>query len=111
MPGRARSMLATLLAIVATALLSCGGAQGPASRAVASAAPEPVSVAAVSGASQPRTRAGFLAAAEAGVAASRAQWWDPSRGWYRQSLRGGGLASNWGIVHLFGAVDAVAIAN
>jgi hypothetical protein len=41
-------------------------------------------------------------------------WWDPQAGWYRQFLPGRGqdtLATMWGIVHLFGATNALAIAD
>ena len=54
-----------------------------------------------------------LAAARAGVARARA-WWDPHRGWYDQYLPGTGhtwTATLWGIVHLFGAYNAIAIAD
>jgi hypothetical protein len=54
-----------------------------------------------------------LAAARAGVARARA-WWDPHRGWYDQYLPATGRtqrATVWGIVHLFGAYDALAIAD
>jgi hypothetical protein len=55
----------------------------------------------------------YLAAARAGVARARA-WWDPHRGWYRQYLPSTihtRTASLWGIVHLFGAYNAIAIAD
>src|SRR4051794_12263160 len=54
-----------------------------------------------------------LAAARSGVAPARA-WWDPRRGWYAQSLPATGhrwRATLWGIVHLFGAYNAIAIAD
>ena len=54
-----------------------------------------------------------LAAARAGVARARA-WWDPQRGWYDQYLPATGhhwRATLWGIVHLFGAYNAIAIAD
>ena len=54
-----------------------------------------------------------LAAARAGVARARA-WWDPRRGWYDQYLPATGhrwRATLWGIVHLFGAYNAIAIAD
>jgi hypothetical protein len=54
--------------------------------------------------------AGYLKAAEAGVANSGA-WWDARRHWYRQQLGHRMLATNWGIVHLFGAIDALALAD
>lgn len=59
------------------------------------------------------TRAGrvdYLRPAAAAVARSRA-WWDPGRHWYRQRLGSRKPASNWGVVHLFGAMDALAIAD
>lgn len=59
------------------------------------------------------TRMTYLAAARAGIARARA-WWDPHRHWYFQYLPGTGhsrRASLWGIVHLFGAYNAVALAD
>jgi hypothetical protein len=59
------------------------------------------------------TPAAELAAAKAGVARAHA-WWDPHLGWYRQFLPGTGNAKRatlWGIVHLFGAYNAIAIAD
>jgi uncharacterized protein YyaL (SSP411 family) len=39
-------------------------------------------------------------------------WWDKGRGWYRQRLSGDDrLATLWGIVHLFEAKNALAIAH
>jgi uncharacterized protein YyaL (SSP411 family) len=40
-------------------------------------------------------------------------WWDPRRRWYRQFLpgHGAGTATMWGIVHLFGATNAIALAD
>jgi uncharacterized protein YyaL (SSP411 family) len=58
----------------------------------------------------PGPPASYLQTAETGIARSRA-WWDPSRHWYRQRLHGSQLATNWGIVHLFGATSALAIAD
>jgi hypothetical protein len=54
----------------------------------------------------------FLRAAEASYVRSRA-WWDPRRHWYRQYLPGFGQgnATMWGIVHLFEATSALAIAD
>jgi uncharacterized protein YyaL (SSP411 family) len=53
----------------------------------------------------------YLKVASDGVANARA-WWDNRRHWYRQQLGGSTLlATNWGIVHLFGAIDALAIAD
>jgi hypothetical protein len=55
----------------------------------------------------------FLAAAERGYARAHL-WWDPSRGWYREFLprtHRNGLATIWGVVHLFGAADAIALAD
>jgi hypothetical protein len=54
----------------------------------------------------------YLAAAESAYKRSRA-WWDPGRGWYRQFLPGYGQgnATAWGIVHLFEATSAIAIAD
>ena len=52
----------------------------------------------------------YLKEAEAAVASARA-WWDPKTHWWRQTLQGTGAATNWGSVHLFGAIDALAIAS
>jgi hypothetical protein len=52
----------------------------------------------------------YLKAAKAGIADTSA-WWDQRRRWWRQALSGSLLATNWGIVHLFGATDALAIAD
>jgi hypothetical protein len=60
-----------------------------------------------------RTMAVDLAAAERGIARAHA-WWNPRRRWYWQYLPGTGhsrRASLWGIVHLFGAYNAVALAD
>lgn len=38
-------------------------------------------------------------------------WWDSRRDWYRERLHGARLASLWGVVHLFGATSALAIAD
>src|SRR4051794_38260726 len=54
-----------------------------------------------------------LAVPRHGIARAHA-WWDPRRGWYRQYLPKTGhtrRASLWGIVHLFGAYNAVALAD
>jgi uncharacterized protein YyaL (SSP411 family) len=88
------------LVLAALALASCGPATSqptaPAARpAQAARAPAPTQ--------------SYLAAASAALARTRA-WWDPQRHWYRQRLSGNGLATNWGSVHLFGAIDALAIA-
>ena len=61
----------------------------------------------------PPARSADLAAARAGVARAGA-WWDPRRGWYDQYLPATGhtwRATLWGIVHLFGAYNAIAIAD
>jgi hypothetical protein len=55
-------------------------------------------------------RPGYLKAAKAGVAAANA-WWDKRRHWWHQQLGKSPLATNWGIVHFFGATDALAIAD
>jgi Glycosyl hydrolase family 76 len=56
--------------------------------------------------------AAWLGTAEAAYARSRA-WWNPRIGWYRQFLPGygNGNATMWGIVHLFEATSALAIAD
>ncbi len=58
----------------------------------------------------PHTAPQYLKEAEAAVANARA-WWDPQTHWWRQTLQGSGAATNWGSVHLFGAIDALAIAS
>src|SRR3954454_3464687 len=60
----------------------------------------------------PGTQAGhsYLKLAESGIARSQA-WRDPSRGWSRQFLQRAKPATNWGSVHLFDSIDAVAIAD
>ena len=53
----------------------------------------------------------YLAPAEAAVAQSN-EWWDSGRHWYRQRLGNPDrLATLWGVVHLFEAKDALAIAD
>lgn len=52
----------------------------------------------------------YLKLAEQGIAASRI-WWNPATGWYRQFLHRSKPATNWGTVHLFDSIDAVAIAD
>jgi hypothetical protein len=55
----------------------------------------------------------YLKPARAGVARSHT-WWDRRAGWYRERLGSGGrypLATLWGVVHLFEATDALAIAD
>ncbi len=56
----------------------------------------------------------YLAPAEAAYRHSHA-WWDGRRRWYRQFLpsagKGRSAATMWGIVHLFQAAEALAIAN
>src|SRR3954462_12240972 len=51
----------------------------------------------------------YLKLAERGIANSRA-WRDPATDWYRQFLHRRRPATNWGSVHLFDAIAAVAIA-
>jgi rhamnogalacturonyl hydrolase YesR len=52
----------------------------------------------------------YLQPAEQAVARSH-RWWDSKRGWYLEQLGGGPFATLWGVVHLFEATDAVAIAD
>jgi hypothetical protein len=57
-------------------------------------------------------RARFRGEAARGLAAARANWWNPRHRWYDRRLNSTDrypLATIWGIVHLFEAVDAVAI--
>lgn len=56
------------------------------------------------------TQADFLRAAN-GATKLTARWWDPKRHWYRQRLGGSKPATVWGIVHLFEAKNALAIAD
>jgi hypothetical protein len=58
----------------------------------------------------PHTQPQYLTDAAAAVKSAKA-WWNPSTNWYRQTLHGAAPASNWGSVHLFGAIDALAIAS
>ncbi|MEA2428381.1 MAG: hypothetical protein QOF37_2009 [Thermoleophilaceae bacterium] len=61
---------------------------------------------------QPATRADYLRAASAATRRSSA-WWDKRRHWYLEQLGGPGkypLATLWGVVHLFEAKNALAIA-
>jgi uncharacterized protein YyaL (SSP411 family) len=102
--------------LAALVLASCGpAASRPAaarSGAASPAAAQPV--AAVSPAARTpahlRTRASYRRAASAAIAKASA-WWDPQRHWYRQRFGNSSLATNWGIVHLFDATDALAIAD
>jgi uncharacterized protein YyaL (SSP411 family) len=100
--GHVRRLAPLLLA--ALALASCGHASPkPIARAARAAAPlAPAAPVAT-------TPKSYLAAASAALARTSA-WWDPKQHWYRQRLSGKGLATNWGSVHLFGALDALAIA-
>jgi uncharacterized protein YyaL (SSP411 family) len=56
------------------------------------------------------TQADYLKAAGAAVKDSKTWWWDSKHHWYRQQLGHTLLVTNWGSVHLFGAIDALAIA-
>jgi hypothetical protein len=56
----------------------------------------------------------YLTLAEAGVRQAARHWTDPRRGWYDAALGGHGrypLDTIWGIVPLFEALDAIAIAE
>jgi hypothetical protein len=66
----------------------------------------------VQGASEasPHTRAEYLQAAKAARAQARL-WWAPQRRWYRERLGNRPLATLWGVVHLFEATNALAIAH
>ena len=104
-----RARLVTVLAALAITVAGCGSAAVQQAarphRARASPAAPPPSVRLAPSA--------YLAAARAGVARARA-WWDPRRGWYDQYLPATGhrwRATLWGIVHLFGAYNAIAIAD
>jgi uncharacterized protein YyaL (SSP411 family) len=62
-------------------------------------------------ATAPTSAKSYLPAASTAVKKSNA-WWDKSRGWYRERLGGSGRpATLWGIVHLFEAKNALAIAH
>jgi hypothetical protein len=89
---RRRLLIATL--ILAFALAACGSAATTPSPAPAAAAAAP----------------DYLTSAKAAVANSRV-WWDSKRHWYRQQLGHTMLVTNWGSVHLFGAIDALALAD
>lgn len=52
----------------------------------------------------------YLRAATAAEALSRA-WWDPGTRWYRERLGNRAPATLWGVVHLFEAENAMAIAD
>ena len=55
-------------------------------------------------------RAKLLAATERGIRAVKDQWWDARAGWYRERLNGNpNLTSIWSVVHLFNALDALAL--
>jgi hypothetical protein len=64
----------------------------------------------VRAAAQPTAQKTYLQAASAGRARSSA-WWNASTHWYRQQLGLSSPASLWGIVHLFEATNALAIAS
>jgi uncharacterized protein YyaL (SSP411 family) len=56
----------------------------------------------------------YFSLARQGVAAARTYWWDPSRGWYLDTIRDPEpmpLARLWSAYPLFEAVDAVAVAS
>jgi uncharacterized protein YyaL (SSP411 family) len=90
---------------VVAGIAVAGHAQPPQHRAAAAELRRPQRRARVANAS-------WLATAEAAYARSRA-WWNPQTGWYRQFLPGygNGNATMWGIVHLFEATSALAIAD
>lgn len=59
-------------------------------------------------------RAKFLVAAERGVRVAKSRFWDSRAGWYREHLNGNSdpkLASIWSVVHLFNALDALALTD
>ena len=94
-PFRAVSRLRLIVALVlALSLAACGAA--------ASAPSVPVRAA---------SQTDYLRAARAAISDSKTWWWNSKRHWYRQQLGNGLLATNWGSVHLFGAIDALAIAD
>lgn len=101
-----------LLLLAALVLTSCGSARSH-TPAPAAAAPPIARVAPYSAVATTPSAGGserYLRAASDGLARARA-WWDPRKQWYRQQLGGSLLATNWGIVHLFDATSAVAIAD
>jgi hypothetical protein len=57
-----------------------------------------------------RSQAHYLAAAKKGVKQSH-RWWSPKLRWYRAALDQGRVASLWGIVPLFEAVNGLQIAQ
>src|SRR5262249_39979178 len=58
----------------------------------------------------PANPAAFLHAAKHGVARTSA-WWEKKRHWYRSTLSGKDVASLWGVVPLFEAVNGIAAAR
>jgi len=73
--------------------------------ALAWAAAQPVPASALS-----RSQAHYLAAANKGVKQNH-RWWSPRMHWYRAVLDEGRVASLWGIVPLFEAVNGLQIAQ
>jgi hypothetical protein len=99
---RPRAAVAVLLLIVAAAAAALALSLKPTRGVEAATGPGPPK------AGRPAT---YLRVAQYGIDRSRA-WWDARRHWYRQFLAGrSGAATNWGIVHLFGATSAIAIAD
>jgi hypothetical protein len=86
-----RSSLGALIALIAAALVAVAALPNPASA---------------------RNGGGshYLAAAKRGVKQSH-RWWSPRLRWYRAVLDQGRVASLWGIVPLFEAVDGLQIAQ
>src|ERR687883_1495181 len=55
----------------------------------------------------------YAAIARKGVADARRHWWNPRAHWYKDHLDGDrdDVATVWGVVHLFDAVSALAVAD
>jgi uncharacterized protein YyaL (SSP411 family) len=70
---------------------------------------------AANGGTTETTQVHFLALAESGIAAARSHWWNPTLGWYDDSLTPRNprkpLAYLWSAFPLFESIDAVAIAD
>ncbi len=125
-PGPSRALCCALALLAAVALLSAaalgstparaaGPGASPGSAGAASAGGHIADIPALPPTRQlVAARAQFLQLAETGVAAARAAWWDPARGWYDERIASDGpqpLATLWSIVPLFEALDAIAIAD
>jgi hypothetical protein len=73
----------------------------------------PADAAAGGAAPKPHSTPGYAAIARRGLTDARRRWWNVRTGWYTDHLHGpaGDVATVWGIVHVFDATSALAIAN